>query len=116
MVKQHGSCFVIDNLRNFHHSYNLLRWTHVLLSQPVKRNKMSGRHQLDYFRNSLLSFQGSALCHDTRLPSPADFFPLALALISSVPLLSWEEAFFHISDVYTEVSQVFIQRNQCLGL
>lgn len=46
----HGSCFVMDSLGNFHHSCNLLRWTHVLLSQPVKRNKMSGRQELDFFQ------------------------------------------------------------------
>lgn len=52
----HGSCFVMDSLGNFHHSCNLLRWTHVLLSQPVKRNKMSGRQELDFFSESPCSF------------------------------------------------------------
>lgn len=48
-----GSCFVMGSLRNFHHSSHLLRWTCVLLSQPVKGDKMSGRQQINYFRNSL---------------------------------------------------------------
>lgn len=110
----HGGCFVMDSLGNFHHSCNLLRWTHVLLSQPVKRNKMSGRQELDFFQKvpALFSKKSFLLWYQTtqscRLSS------LALALISSVPILSCEGGFFHISDVYTEVSQVFIQRNQCL--
>lgn len=108
----HGSCFVMGSLRNFQHGCNLLRWTRVLLSQPVKRNKrnkMSGR-QLDYFRNSLLSspFKEVLFAMLPDYPIPQSFFPWPW-LYSCVPVLSWEGAFFRISDVYTEVSQVFIQ-------
>lgn len=49
----HGSCLVMSTLRNFHHNTDLLRWTHVLLSQPVKGDKMSGRQQINSFRNPL---------------------------------------------------------------
>lgn len=49
----HGSCFVMGSLRNFHHSSDLLRWTHLLLFQPVKGDKMFGRQQINSFRNSL---------------------------------------------------------------
>lgn len=48
-----GSCFVMGSLRNFHHRSDLLRRTHVLLSQPVKGDKVSGRQQRNYLRSSL---------------------------------------------------------------
>lgn len=39
--------FVMGTLRNFHHSSDLLRWTHVLLSQPMKGDKMPDRQQIN---------------------------------------------------------------------
>lgn len=71
----HGTCFVKDGGGGFRHSCNLLRWTRVLLSQPVKRNKASGRQQLDYFRSSPLSSQKSAFAAIQEYPVLRAPFP-----------------------------------------